>query len=129
MVCEYTRVPEAFDYVSTDNYLPYGEYNSARMFYKKFLYPKMHPHQHVWIIPPVYNNSGSCPGQTGSIAALDACILNQTIQYLRWADDDLRVTGIDGFHFGTYGRTDIGLESLPHSLECYRTLGDQLVAH
>lgn len=125
-VCEYEHVPDAIDYVSTDDYLPFSAHNAARMFYEKFLFPKMRPHQRVWVIPPTFNSSETCPGVGTSIEAIDACLLNQTLSYLRWADADDRVVGIDAFHFGTYG-ADVGLVGLPRTLECYRTLGQQLV--
>eukprot|EP01052_Picozoa_sp_SAG31_P014703 SAG31_NODE_922_length_10976_cov_8.838742_11_plen_81_part_00 len=59
--------------------------------------------------------------------ALDACILNQTIGYLRWIEDDEKIVGIDAFHLGSYGQTDTGLVDLPQSLACYATLGAQLL--
>jgi hypothetical protein len=60
-------------------------------------------------------------------AALDDCILNQTIEYLRWIDTDEKIVGIDAFHLGTYSAHDPGLVDLPKSLACYATLAAQLL--
>jgi hypothetical protein len=34
-------------------------------------------------------------------AALDECILNQTVGYLRWIEGDQHIVGIDAFHLGS----------------------------
>ena len=79
------------------------------------------------VIPPVYNVSSLCgTGFMHSVYALDSCILNQTQMYLRWIEQDERIVGLDGFHFGTYGKYDVGLQDLPRSKDCYARLGDQL---
>eukprot|EP01047_Picozoa_sp_COSAG01_P081484 COSAG01_NODE_16265_length_1253_cov_6.086655_2_plen_161_part_00 len=151
---EYPHVPEAVDFVSTDDYgsinVPAGwnasqvkRLANARYQYPRFLYPKMLPHQKVWVIPPVYNVSfGDCHGKgecktseegvprecpmLQTKAALDDCILNQTLGYLRWIEQDERIVGLDAFHLGSYGEHDTGLLDLPKSLDCYATLGKQL---
>jgi hypothetical protein len=69
-----------------------------------------------------------CPAIT-DIAKLDACILNQTIGYLRWIEADEMIVGLDAFHLNEGSVFDVGLADMPRSIECYATLGAQLVAY
>lgn len=62
-------------------------------------------------------------------AALDDCILNQTMGFLRWIESDSMIAGINAFHLGTYSADDPGLVDLPKSLDCYATLATQLLGH
>jgi hypothetical protein len=52
--------------------------------------------------------------------------------YLRWIDADDKIVGLDAFHLSTYGKApgfvDYGTVSMPKTLDCYLTLGDQLNA-
>jgi hypothetical protein len=70
----YPSIPFAVDFVSTDDY---GSVNTAgfnatqikrlsnaQYQYPRFLYPKMHPHQKAFVIPPLSNMSFyDCHGQ------------------------------------------------------------------
>ena len=65
MHTEYPHIPPAVDYVSTDDYgsINTGGFNSSQIKhlsnamyqYPRFLYPKMFPHQGVFVIPPISN--------------------------------------------------------------------------
>ena len=107
--------------------------------YQRFIYPRLLPHQKVFVVPQAYAGaiSGYCPAvksfkspTASDLAAMDDCLLNQTIGYLRWIDADDKIVGLDGFHLSTYGKApasvDYGVISMPKTLECYMTLGDQL---
>ena len=107
--------------------------------YQRFIYPRLLPHQKVFVVPQAYAGaiSGYCPAvksftspTASDLAAMDDCLLNQTIGYLRWIDADDKIVGLDGFHLSTYGKApafvDYGVISMPKTLECYMTLGNQL---
>ena len=109
--------------------------------YKRFIYPRLLKHQKVFVVPQAYAGaiSGYCPAvqsfkspTPADLAAMDDCLLNQTIGYLRWIDSDDKIVGLDAFHLSTYGKApgfvDYGTVSMPKTLDCYRTLGDQLNA-
>jgi len=109
-------------------------------FYAKFLFPLLLPHQKVWVVPPVANLSDAistsftnCSAHGNSTAiirdfeTLDACVMEESVRYLRWIEKDARIAGIDGFHWGSYG-ADIGLGDMPKSRACYEKLGAQLSA-
>ena len=146
---EYPHIPDAVDYVSTDDYgtINTGGMNASAIKklanapnqYKRFIYPRLLPHQKVFVVPQAYAGAitGYCPAVKSfsaptptDLAAMDDCLLNQTIGYLRWIDADDKIVGLDGFHLSTYGKApghvDYGVVSMPKTLECYMTLGDQL---
>lgn len=122
---QYPHVPAAIDFVSSDDYGDMTQIKNTRWFYKKFLYPKLLPHQRVMLIPPAYNTT-CCASPL--LPDIDACLLKQMRLYLDWADDDELVVGSDVFHWSTYG-ADIGLMSLPQTMACYIQLSQQLVDH
>lgn len=148
MTTVYPHIPFAVDFVSTDDYgsINTGGFNKTQIKrlsnapyqYPKFLYPKMHPHQKAFVIPPLsigsfYDCHG--PGHCKTIrdgvpydcppcvtdACKDACLLNQTIGYLRWIDRDQMIVGLDAWSADA-------LPHLPKTWECYQTLGKQLGA-
>ena len=145
----YPSIPPAVDYVSTDVYHSLadewenGKFHPVLLpdhFYAKYLFPLLLPHQGVWVVPPVSNLSDwnntvftNCSAHGNSTAiirdhkVLDACVMEESVRYLRWIERDARIAGIDGFHWGSYG-ADIGLRDMPKSRACYEKLGAQLSA-
>ena len=133
--CNYTMVPPAMDFVSTDNYnsLSSGVAN-PRSGYNHYLLPRMSPHQLAWVIPPATNFSDShwaCSGTTNSstVALLDKCLLAETKRYFRWIEEEERIVGAESYHWGTYNAHDIGLTDLPTTQACYAQLAAQMLAH
>jgi hypothetical protein len=145
----YPHIPDAVDYVSTDDYatINTGGMNASAIHhlanapnqYQRFIYPRLLPHQKVFVVPQAYAGaitdycpavkSWKTPASASDLSAMDDCMLNQTIGYLRWIDSDDKIVGIDAFHLSTYGSKaslDYGTESMPKTLECYITLGNQL---
>mmetsp|Transcript_53277 Transcript_53277/g.115681 ORF Transcript_53277/g.115681 Transcript_53277/m.115681 type:complete len:151 (-) Transcript_53277:52-504(-) len=49
-------------------------------------------------------------------------------RYFDWISEDKHIAGLSGFHFGTYGPTQLGLVSLPQTESCYMALSTQLIA-
>lgn len=121
----YPHVPEAIDFVSSDDYGDMSQDKNTRWFYNKFLYPKLLPHQRVVLIPPTYNIT-CCASSL--LTDVDSCLMKQMRLYLDWADDDALVAGSDVFHWSSYGQ-DLGLVSLPLTMACYMQLAQQLIDH
>ena len=80
---------------------------------------RLRPHQRVFVIPQAYAGGVAvgcpdgefcqCPGvdfetnpmSAATLAKVDACMLTQTIAYLRWIDADEKIVGMDAFHLST----------------------------
>lgn len=60
----YTKVPPALDYISIDMYHMEpvsGNFAlTVKAFYTKYIYPKLAPHQHVWLVPGAFASNVRC---------------------------------------------------------------------
>ena len=84
--------------------------------YKSDLFPKLLPHQSVWLLPGTF-------GDLKNRHANDTQVAARLAKYWHWAQTDTRISGISPFVYfnGTYG--DLGAEGLPQSLAVLKRIG------
>ena len=97
-------VPESIDYISVDRYNTNGtvEEESDRAWYNGRIYPKLHPHQGVFLVPGIFasdpvnclKNNVSCPLEDQAEQ-----IVNKLQDFLVWAQEDYKVVGFNPWHF------------------------------
>ena len=130
--------PTAIDYVSRDDYASMTAKWGAEHQYYEYVFKRMLPHQLAWVVPPVFNVTQNPAHSTltnctasaqQDLSMLDACTRDEAVRYLRWIDAEDRLVGMSAFHYSTYPPYDLGLVSLPKTLQCYQDLAAQLIQH
>lgn len=94
-----THVPAAIDVISADIYeINKGwEANAVRKVYEEKVYPALAPHQTVWQVPGLFADSRL--GRNVS----EKVLLDKLDGFWDWACNDTRVTGINPWHWNTWG--------------------------
>jgi hypothetical protein len=96
------KVPDAIDFISADIY----ELNSAhepiaaRAVYEKHIYPALAPHQKTWVVPGAFAplDVDNATNSKTMVAKLEG--------YWSWAQADIKVVGINPWHYNTWGSFD-----------------------
>jgi hypothetical protein len=104
-----------------------AEVQVAREFYETIVYPELHAHQRVLLVPPVYACSQFAipPQDDYAAASLRA--------YASWGWNDAKVAGLISWHFNTRSKRQegppcrcdqrVGAAQMPRSLGMLRSLG------
>ena len=103
-------LPPELDAFSIDDYSL--DAAGHRQFYESTIYPMLHPHQSVFLVPGSYSTGHDrsqsewcCGGDTA--AACDACIVNRTAQFFAWAQEDTKVSGLAPWHWDNRGVDEV----------------------
>ena len=98
------KLPAGLDVFSIDDYSMTVEQH--REFHEQTIYPMLHPHQRVWLVPGAFATNGAenqsksewcCGGDT--FEACDACMVNRTRDFFNWAAEDPNITGFAPWHW------------------------------
>ena len=101
---EWPMVPSSIDYISVDRYSLNGtvEEVSDRSWYNRRIYPKLHPHQGVFLVPGIFaSDPVNCQKNNVSCPLKDQAdqIVIKLQDYLVWAQEDYKVVGVNPWHF------------------------------
>eukprot|EP01052_Picozoa_sp_SAG31_P001847 SAG31_NODE_62_length_28678_cov_21.548270_18_plen_403_part_00 len=106
---------------------PAAEVQIVRNFYQTVVYPRLHPHQRVLVVPPVYACSEFAILQQDKYAA------RSLQEYANWGWNDTNIAGLNSWHYNTRHKRQegppcpcderIGAAQMPKSLKLLRSLG------
>jgi hypothetical protein len=136
-------VPASIDYISMDRY-DIGNVNATyeiratQEFYFGHVYPKLYPHQGVFVIPGIYGNDPvncqknnvSCPLEDQAVQ-----VVSKLEQYFAWAQQDDRIVGFNPWHFnnrsvpqwgGAYDQ-QLGGNSMPSVVAKLKEIGNSII--
>lgn len=104
---DWAMVPASLDYISIDRYNTpntngTAEVVSVHEYYTGTLYPRLHPHQAVFLVPGIYANDPyncekgnvSCP-----VKDQEAQVVIKLEEYFKWAQEDEKIVGFNPWHF------------------------------
>lgn len=126
------RVPAALDFVSVDVYcwpdVGACEVALAQAFYNEFVFPKLSPHQKVWLVPGLFATIRPANSSAESIALSvnDSSQLEKMQAYADWTRSDSRIVGWMPYHYynriwsPTPASGSWGAESMPRTLDFIR---------
>lgn len=145
-------VPTELDVISTDDYYlwdkgvdsPQSQVDGHRHFYESAIYPLLHPHQKVFIVPGSFGthdprgathryprgNRTYCYGTT--FDSCDSYMADQANAFATWAFADSRVAGIAPWHWDTRGIgvvtpfKEVGVRDMPKTREAWRGIGEKM---
>ena len=78
----------------------------AAAFYRRFVYPKLHPHQRTMVVPGLYGDA------TESVESQEPALLEKLDAFWRWVRNDTKVVGIIPWHWRSWG-------SRSHGWDCH----------
>eukprot|EP01051_Picozoa_sp_SAG22_P016498 SAG22_NODE_2340_length_2689_cov_1.976448_2_plen_585_part_01 len=139
------HIAPALDYVSADYYTGYGpanihgengtaEADGVRNFYESIVYPKLGPHQNVWVVPGVFacSNVSYMP-----LANSSRSVIAKLSKYFEWAKVDPRVAGVNPWHLSRRSHSQhptpcdmmLGAVDMPDVMKLLRSMGEWIEAH
>lgn len=138
---EWPMVPASIDYISVDRYSKNGtvEEVSDRAWYNGRIYPKLHPHQGVFLVPGVFaSDPVNCQKNNVSCPLKDQAeqIVIKLQDYLVWAQEDYKVVGFNPWHFNNRnvsqgyikGYDDrLGAVSMPSVVDKLKEIGTYII--
>jgi hypothetical protein len=114
------HIPAALDFVSVDVYCHYDggrcasaacpggpsevcEVASARRYYEAFVFPKLSPHQRVWLVPGLFAAIKPAPSYAQSLASSvnDTAQLAKLRGYAAWTAAEPRIVGWMPYHLSS----------------------------
>ena len=133
------KVPVALDFFGIDNYAgflvgqdPRLEVNQTRGFAETQLYPRMHPHQRLMMVPGVFacSNLSYMP-----LAASSAAVVRKLEAYEEWYESDPRVAGSNPWHYSERSKAEhappcdmrLGASSMPGVLKKLQEMGSRII--
>ena len=129
----FTKVPGEITWFSVDTYhiRPWGAYaTSVRNFYENYVYPKLHEHQAVLVIPGAF---GSRLHKRCSLACYDSFCSKDAWEFFDWAWEDDRVIGLAPYHWNTcphcrQTRNEVGAKYLNKTRLAWEEIGRKIIA-
>jgi hypothetical protein len=91
-------LPAAIDYVSADIYTPNEATESvaAKAVYERLIYPTLHPHQRVWLVPGLFGDVNTSQG------VMEEILVQKLAGYWNWSLADDRIAGLNPWHWTTW---------------------------
>ena len=102
----------------------------VRHFYEEYVYPKMHAHQSVLIIPGAF---GSRHQKKCDLACYDGFCERDAWEFFEWAKEDDRVVAIAPYHWNSclhckQTRNEVGAKYLNKTREAWMEIGREIIA-
>lgn len=141
---EWKMVPASLDYISIDRYnMPNtngtAEVVSVQEYYIGTIYPRLYPHQGVFLIPGIYANDPEICLQNNVSCPLEdqaEQVVIKLKQYFDWAKQDDNIVGFNPWHFnnrsvpqygGAYDQR-LGGVSMPSVVDILKEIGTYLIS-
>jgi len=113
---QWLSIPEELDYISLNYYDEHntngtGEADKDRFFYETHVYPKLHPHQGVLLVPGIFASDPVHCTQGNVSCPLDkqaAQVVQKLDKMFSWAKEDPRVRGFNPWHFSNRTGPQLG---------------------
>lgn len=125
-------IPPALDFVSIDAYVGDGSFEPTwmRQFYQQFIYPKLQPHQRVWVVPGLTGPLQDGVAPPGPPYLNDTLFLEKIQGYYNWTLQDDRVVGFMPWHWESYPpppgaplpKYSYGADCLPQTLKFLKSV-------
>jgi hypothetical protein len=136
------HVPASLDFVSVDVYCYYDggrcssaecpggasdtcEVTTAKHFYEQYIFPKLSPHQRVWLVPGLFAKIEPAPSYATSLAysVNETAQLAKLAAYATWTSEEERIVGWMPYHYfnrlwnPSPASGSWGAEVMPHALQ------------
>lgn len=129
---EFKVLPAEISWFSVDTYHFHPSENyakSVRLFYENWVYPKLHDHQAVLVIPGAF---GSRHHKKCSLACYDRFCSKDAWDFYDWAVDDDRVVAIAPYHWNTcphckQTKNEVGAKYLNRTKSAWREIGKRII--
>lgn len=146
-------IPIELDVISFDDYYmwlnatdtPQSQVQGHRDFYDTKIYPLLHPHQSVYIVPgsfatqdprppssPGYPHGNKTYCYNGTANGCDVYMAEQADAYASWAFEDPRVTGIGVWHWDSRQigvvtpYKEVGVVDMPKTRDAWQAIGNKI---
>ena len=103
--------------------------NNVRHFYETWVYPKLHDHQSVLVIPGAF---GSRHHKSCNIRCYDRFCSRDAWDFYRWAWEDERVVAIAPYHWNTCRhcvktKNEVGAKYLNRTRGAWEEIGKRII--
>ena len=126
---------------------PQAQVDGHKKFYEESIYPLLHDHQRVFIVPGSFATHDSRPPQpplypkgnetycfNGTFEGCDEYMGHQANAYFTWAESDPRVAGIAPWHWDSRNigvvtpYKEVGVADMPKTRAAWKAIGQRIRA-
>ena len=119
----------SFDYYHYNGNDTGAHVSTVRSIYEQHVYPKMHEHQKLLLVPGAFAMPHGTPipgGFNCSLSCFDAMAADDAVHYWNWAQADVHIAGIAPWEWDNGGGR-LGAFNLPRTRGVWATIGTEII--